>query len=63
MDTDGKQLGRHFEECLMKRRINQLTDVDDLKLVANNLVELNFLLQDQLKRWAAEDPEKALELL
>ena len=63
MADSGQQLGRRFEEHLMKRRICELTDIEDVKKVAVGLVELNFLLKDQLHRWAANDPQKALELL
>ena len=63
MADSGQQLGRCFEEHLMKRRICELTDIEDVKKVAVGLVELNFLMKDQLRRWAASDPQKALELL
>ena len=62
MDS-GKALGSQFEEHLMKRRITELTDIEDVKKVAVGLVELNFMMKDQLRRWAASDPKKALELL
>ena len=51
MDS-GQQLGRRFEEHLMKRRICDLTDIEDVKKVAVGLVELNFQLKDQLRQWA-----------
>ena len=63
MADSGRQLGRRFEEHLMKRRICELTDIEDVKKVAVGLVELNFLMKDQLRRWATSDPQKALELL
>ena len=51
MDS-GQQLGRRFEEHLMKRRICDLTDIEDVKKVAVGLVELNFALKDQMRQWA-----------
>ena len=63
MPMSGRQLASEFEEDLMKRRICELTDIEDVKKVAVGLVELNFLMKDQLRRWAASDPEKALNLL
>ena len=50
MDS-GQQLGRRFEEHLMKRRICDLTDIEDVKKVAVGLVELNFALKDQVRQW------------
>ena len=52
MADSGQQLGRRFEEHLMKRRICELTDIEDVKKVAVGLVELNFQLKDQLRQWA-----------
>ena len=52
MSDSGQQLGRRFEEHLMKRRICDLTDIEDVKKVAVGLVELNFALKDQMRQWA-----------
>ena len=59
MADSGQQLGRRFEEHLMKRRICELTDIEDVKKVAVGLVELNFAMKDQLKQWAGSQVTKA----
>lgn len=59
MADSGQQLGRRFEEHLMKRRICDLTDIEDVKKVAVGLVELNFAMKDQLKQWAGSQVTKA----
>ena len=59
MADSGQQLGRRFEEHLMKRRICELTDIEDVKKVAVGLVELNFQMKDQLKQWAGSQVTKA----
>ena len=51
MADSGQELGRRFEEHLMKRRIRELTDIEDVKKVAIGLVELNFQYKDRLKAW------------
>ena len=43
----------------MKRRICELTDIEDVKKVAVGLVELNFQMKDQLRRWAGGQVTKA----
>ena len=63
MADSGKELGSLFEVELMKRRIESLEDIDDVKKVAMHLMEHNWMLTAQLRKWAANDPEKALKLL
>ena len=59
MADSGQQLGRRFEEHLMKRRICELTDIEDVKKVAVGLVELNFAMKDQLRQWTSSQVTKA----
>ena len=59
MADSGQQLGRRFEMHLMKRRICELTDIEDVKKVAVGLVELNFAMKDQLRQWTSSQVTKA----
>ena len=59
MADSGQQLGRRFEAHLMKRRICELTDIEDVKKVAVGLVELNFAMKDQLRQWTSNQVTKA----
>jgi hypothetical protein len=59
MADSGQELGKRFEQHLMKRRICGLTDIEDVKKVAVGLVELNFALKEQLRQWAGSQVTKA----
>ena len=48
---DRYSLAAEFEETLMSRRIESLTEVDDVREVAISLMRHNFALKRQIQLW------------
>ena len=48
---DGHEVARKFEKHLMTRRIQALDDVEALRKVAIQLVDLNYGMKEQVIQW------------
>lgn len=51
---NGQQLARQFEQVAMKNRVDQLEDVDDLRMIAKRLIDLNYGMKDQFSEMIAK---------
>lgn len=51
---NGQQLARQFEQVAMKSRVDQLESVDDLRMIAKRLIDLNYGLKDQFSAMIAK---------